>query len=370
MAPRKAPKKSEEAGESSNLDGDVISDTTPHVVDSIKSWRQIFDILEYELRNCPDDFGNEKTENKLRDIAESELHKIATRPRLMPYNDMISWALEKTDIQTRSILNHQKVVVGSFRPEHIQVMYKLSPVSKYIFNAEFVEEFQRKECTELDQTYPGIIKDWWGIPTKFRADTHGIYATTPLNEYMVYIAMMLCRLFGRKSPTHFLAEWVPIIHEVAEGFTFNWAKILSDNLAKEIKDYQMEKSKGRPVSFYMSAYIMDAICYMTPFPLMNWSWSPACVEPIHVYHSKLWEENVKDFFYEICHYVVIPVHQILYGYAPPRISEKIVGNLKAVAIGSSKRISLMSESSDVQSPLMLSLNFSLTDWCAEKWHTR
>jgi hypothetical protein len=103
-------------------------------------------------------------------------------------------------------------------------MYKLSPVSKYIFNAEFVEEFQRKECTELDQTYLGIIKDWWGIPVKFRADTHGIYSTTSLNEYMVYITMMLCRLFGMKSPTYFLAEWVPIIHKVAEGFTFNWPK--------------------------------------------------------------------------------------------------------------------------------------------------
>jgi hypothetical protein len=89
MAPRKAPKKSEEAGEISNLDGDVISDTMSHVVDSVKSWRQIFETLDYEIRNFPDDFRNERTENKLRDIAESELHKIATRLRLMPYNDMI-----------------------------------------------------------------------------------------------------------------------------------------------------------------------------------------------------------------------------------------------------------------------------------------
>jgi hypothetical protein len=249
----------------------------------------------------------------------------------MPYNDMINWALMNTDVQTRSIMNHQKVVVGSFRPEHIQVMYKLSPVSKYIYNVEFVEEFQRKECTEFDQTYPDIIKAWWGIPTKFRADTHGVYATTSLNEYMVYIEMMLCRLFGRKIPTHFPAEWVPIIHEVAEGYTFNWDKILSDNLTKEIVEYQMEKSKGQPASFYMSAYVMDAICYMTPFPLMNWSWNPTCAEPIHFYHSQLWEEKEKDFFYEICHYVVIPVHQILYGYPPPRISEQIMGNLKTVA---------------------------------------
>ena len=90
MAPRKVPKKSEEAGESSNPDGDVISDTTPHAMDSVKSWRQIFDTLDYEIRNCSDDFRNERTENKLRDIAEFEIHKIATRTRLMPYNDMIS----------------------------------------------------------------------------------------------------------------------------------------------------------------------------------------------------------------------------------------------------------------------------------------
>jgi hypothetical protein len=75
MAPRKAPKKSEEAGESSNPEGDVISDTTPHAIDSIKSWRQIFETLDYEIKNFPDD-----SENKLRDIAESELHKIATCP--------------------------------------------------------------------------------------------------------------------------------------------------------------------------------------------------------------------------------------------------------------------------------------------------
>jgi hypothetical protein len=122
MAPIKAPKKSEEAGGSSNLYGDVVSDTTPHAMDSIKSWRQIFEILDYEIGNCLNNIRNERTKNKLRDIAESELHKIARRPRLMPYNDMVCWDLEKTDVLTRSIQNNQGVIVGSFRPEHIQVM--------------------------------------------------------------------------------------------------------------------------------------------------------------------------------------------------------------------------------------------------------
>jgi hypothetical protein len=86
QAPWHPEKKSEEAGGSSNPDENVVSDTTPHVMDAIKSWRQIFENLEYQIRNCPDNIGNE---NKLRDIAKSELHKIVTRPRLMPYNDMV-----------------------------------------------------------------------------------------------------------------------------------------------------------------------------------------------------------------------------------------------------------------------------------------
>jgi hypothetical protein len=56
----------------------------------------------------------------------------------MPYDDMISWALENIDVQTRSIFNHQKVVVGSIRLEHLQAMYKLSPNPKYSYNVAFM----------------------------------------------------------------------------------------------------------------------------------------------------------------------------------------------------------------------------------------
>jgi hypothetical protein len=83
--------------------------------------------------------------------------------------------------------------------------------------------------------------------------------------------MMLCKMFGKKNLAHFTIEWVPIIHEVVEGYTFDWGKIFSNNLAKKIGDYKFQKYKGEHVAFYMSTYIMDAICFSTPFPLMNWS---------------------------------------------------------------------------------------------------
>ena len=98
MAPKKASKKREATDDIGSIDGDIILHTTPHAVDSIKSWRQIYDLLDYEIRTAPTN-----SENHLRDIAESELHKIAARPWLMAYNNMIHWALEKVDITTRSI---------------------------------------------------------------------------------------------------------------------------------------------------------------------------------------------------------------------------------------------------------------------------
>jgi hypothetical protein len=82
-------------------------------------------------------------------------------------------------------------------------------------------EFEQHECIQYDKSYPYIIKTWWGHPEKFRADAHGIYATTSLDTHMIYVAMILCRLFGKKSATHFSIAWVSFMHEVAEGHSFN-----------------------------------------------------------------------------------------------------------------------------------------------------
>jgi hypothetical protein len=81
----------------------------------------------------------------------------------------------------------------------------------------------------------------------------------------------------------------------------------------------------------MLAYIMDAIFFMTPFPLINWSWNITFLKPIHEYHSELWEENAKNPFYEIYHFVVIPMHKMFFGCDPPLISETVSKNLKAIA---------------------------------------
>jgi hypothetical protein len=322
MAPKKASKKTEELPEN-----DTISDTTAAgVIHNIKSWDAVAKKMEGELS-----FSDDEEENHLRDIASTGLHKVAARPRLFSYTDMVIWALDKIDVPTRSILNNEGKVIGSFRPEHIQVMYKLSLTHKHTLNSEFLAAFQQKECVEGEQSYSDMIKGWVRDENSFRANSQGIYATASLNDYMRYLAMMLCRLYGKRDSNHFSAEWTPLLEEVSEGRSFNWHKIMSDNIASEVKKYQTARSKGQIVAFYMSAYIIDAICFRTPFPLMNWSWDPSCAEPVHEYHSALWEDNAKDHFYEICHYITIPLHRIFFGCEPPRISHTVMENIKTVA---------------------------------------
>jgi hypothetical protein len=122
MKPRKMMKKPDAVGEGSNPNADVISDTTPRTIDTVKSWTQVFKVLEHEIINCPEYFGEEVDdthEANLIYISQSELHKIVAQLRLITYKDMISWALENIDDQTMSITNHRKVVVGSFRLEHL-----------------------------------------------------------------------------------------------------------------------------------------------------------------------------------------------------------------------------------------------------------
>jgi hypothetical protein len=114
MEPQKMDK---EAGESANTNTNVLLDTSPRAIDIIKSWTRVFNILHHELINFPEDSGNEvskKHATKLRDIAQSELHKIAVWPRQISYNDMIGWVMENVDISTKIICNSHKVVVGFF----------------------------------------------------------------------------------------------------------------------------------------------------------------------------------------------------------------------------------------------------------------
>jgi len=106
-----------------------------------------------------------------------------------------------------------------------------------------------------------LIKYWVSRAAKFRADGHSVYSIASLEPQYKYVAMMTCRLYEREDTSHFYLSWVPLMFRVAEGSSFDWAKILSDSLTSQVTEYQAQKEDRKASSFFMSAYIMDAICF-------------------------------------------------------------------------------------------------------------
>jgi hypothetical protein len=166
------------------------------------------------------------------------MHKIVARPQLLPYFDMIRWVLDHVDILTRMIINEQKVTIGTFKPKHLREMYKLSTTPNLTHNDKFLEGFKKKECDQYEIFLSYLITDWVSHPVKFRADTNKIYSISSLEPQFKYIAMMTWRLYGKEDTTRFFLPWVPLIHMVAEGFSFDWAKLLSNSLTSRITKYR------------------------------------------------------------------------------------------------------------------------------------
>ena len=70
MAPRKMAKATSEI---MSQNTDVLSDTSLRYVDTVKTWRQVFDILQYKPINCPKELRYDVTETqamKLKYIAQ------------------------------------------------------------------------------------------------------------------------------------------------------------------------------------------------------------------------------------------------------------------------------------------------------------
>jgi hypothetical protein len=127
------------------------------------------------LLNCSDDSSdNEKDDlaTKYKIVVQAEMHKVVARPCFLPYYDIIQWALDHVDILTRTIINEQKVTIGTFRPEQLQAMYKLSCTSNFTYNVEFPEDFKQKECEQYGKILSDLIKDWVSHPAEFRADSN------------------------------------------------------------------------------------------------------------------------------------------------------------------------------------------------------
>ena len=102
-----------------------------------------------------------------------------------------------------------------------------------------------------------------------------MYSTGSLTSPYCFAAAMLCRLFRKPDINKFSPEWLPLLNVAVNATIVDWAKILSDNLATAIFNYQSKWTVSQRIypPFFLSAYIMDSICYVSKFPIMGWKWT-------------------------------------------------------------------------------------------------
>jgi hypothetical protein len=92
MAPRRGAKANVEVVAQGS---ENIADTSPRTDGSVSTWYSITNILQSELVNCSDsddynyDIVKDDMNTKFKTIVQSKMHLVATRPRLLPYYDMI-----------------------------------------------------------------------------------------------------------------------------------------------------------------------------------------------------------------------------------------------------------------------------------------
>ena len=68
--------------------------------------------------------------------------------------------------------------------------------------------------------------------------------------------------------------WEVLLDQVVnDGKLLNWSDLLARQLKAHVAQVQ-NPPKDEQERFYMSAYLLDAICAQQQFPGMNWTWTP------------------------------------------------------------------------------------------------
>jgi len=111
------------------------------------SWQIIYNLIEAEERvevsKEATANSTNKSEASLKYLADSYLHRIATREKILPYTDVVRWVVEEIPVSNRMFCTVDGRIFGSFQPNELRKMYHLpEPEKKYtkVFLEKFAEE--------------------------------------------------------------------------------------------------------------------------------------------------------------------------------------------------------------------------------------
>lgn len=153
------------------------------------------------------------------------------------------------------------------------------PLPQNKYDKQFTEKFMKENGDLLE-----VIKGWRRDPNKHKHEDKDMYTIASIVEPYCYIAAMMCRLFGYSNTQKFSDQWVPLIDAASDGYVMDRGTILSNNICTQILNYRKKHTFFENIipHFYMSAYIMDYICFTFDFTSMGWKWTIEDPMPIHI----------------------------------------------------------------------------------------
>ena len=84
----------------------------------IATWEGMYNLLEEENPRVMEveatAGSHSSSEASLTKLACSFLHRIAARPKILPYTNMVKWILDSTDIKDRQFKTQGQGLIGSF----------------------------------------------------------------------------------------------------------------------------------------------------------------------------------------------------------------------------------------------------------------
>ena len=129
---------SSEAREKTKEMAPLYTDTACNKDVGISTWEGMYRLLEEEkpriMKVTAVAGAPRSSEASLEDLACSFLHRIAARPKILPYTDMIKWIFDDAELKGRQFKVHGHGLVGSFAAQDLKLMYHL-PEPQVTYNA-------------------------------------------------------------------------------------------------------------------------------------------------------------------------------------------------------------------------------------------
>lgn len=87
--------------------------------------------------------GHVSSSATIFEMVFSFLHRITTRPNIIPYTYMVKSIIDQAEISDKEFKNRSQEVMGYFLPNNLRLMYHL-PKPQPIYKKHFLENFSKE----------------------------------------------------------------------------------------------------------------------------------------------------------------------------------------------------------------------------------